>query len=254
MNRLYTIPISHYCERARWALDRGKVPYQEIRHLQGFHYFSSYYHAFSPTVPILKTKEGTFKNSDDILMWANQKMELPVRIYPEDSTKTLQIVELEKYYTEILGPAGRLWMYTFMLKEMKTVQKYSKMHGLPGWEVALMPVVFPLVKNFLRKRLREKPESRSLSKKGVEAIFNQTATFLEDGRSLHMGDRFSAADLTFASMAAAVLLPENYGVTLPKLDELPAEMADQIYQWRQHPAGQFALRIFRDHRNLVSRS
>lgn len=254
MNRLYTIPISHFCERARWALDRGKIPYQEIRHLQGFHYASSFLHAFSPTMPILKTKDGTFKSSDDILMWANAKMEMPVRIYPEDSNKTLRVVELEKYYTDILGPAGRLWMYTYMLKEQKTIRKYSKLHDVPGWQLALMPVLFPFVKKFLRSRLRENPESRQLSKKGIEVILDQTASFLEDGRNLHLGDRFSAADLTFASMAAPAILPENYGVPLPKLDELPAEMADQIYQWRQHPAGQFALRIYRDHRNLVSRT
>src|SRR5665648_147371 len=34
---LVTIPISHYCEKARWALDRAGVPYRERRHLQGLH-------------------------------------------------------------------------------------------------------------------------------------------------------------------------------------------------------------------------
>ncbi|MCW3023116.1 MAG: Glutathione S-transferase family protein, partial [Conexibacter sp.] len=30
---LVTIPISHYCEKARWALDRAGVAYEERRHL-----------------------------------------------------------------------------------------------------------------------------------------------------------------------------------------------------------------------------
>ena len=35
--RLVTIPISHYCEKARWALDRAGIPYREERHVQGIH-------------------------------------------------------------------------------------------------------------------------------------------------------------------------------------------------------------------------
>ena len=30
---LITIPISHYCEKARWALDRAGVAYRERAHL-----------------------------------------------------------------------------------------------------------------------------------------------------------------------------------------------------------------------------
>jgi glutathione S-transferase len=35
--RLITIPISHYCEKARWALERAGLPYREERHVQGIH-------------------------------------------------------------------------------------------------------------------------------------------------------------------------------------------------------------------------
>ena len=33
--RLITIPISHYCEKARWALDRAALAFREERHVQG---------------------------------------------------------------------------------------------------------------------------------------------------------------------------------------------------------------------------
>lgn len=28
-SRLLTIPISHYCEKARWALEHAGIPYRE---------------------------------------------------------------------------------------------------------------------------------------------------------------------------------------------------------------------------------
>ena len=37
VRRLITIPISHYCEKARWALDRAGLAYREERHVQGVH-------------------------------------------------------------------------------------------------------------------------------------------------------------------------------------------------------------------------
>ena len=34
---LITIPVSHFCEKARWALDRFNIPYDEQPHCPGFH-------------------------------------------------------------------------------------------------------------------------------------------------------------------------------------------------------------------------
>ncbi|GMR18278.1 MAG: hypothetical protein BMS9Abin33_0684 [Gammaproteobacteria bacterium] len=34
--------MSHYCEKARWALERLDIDYHEERHLQGFHYLRTY--------------------------------------------------------------------------------------------------------------------------------------------------------------------------------------------------------------------
>ncbi len=42
--RLLTIPISHYGERARWALDWAGVDYEETHHLQMFSWFAAFAH------------------------------------------------------------------------------------------------------------------------------------------------------------------------------------------------------------------
>ena len=55
MRRLITIPMSHYCEKARWALDRLGLRYVEERHLQVFHYPRTYWFSRGPTVPVLIT-------------------------------------------------------------------------------------------------------------------------------------------------------------------------------------------------------
>ncbi len=82
----------------------------------------------------------------------------------------------------------------------------------------------------------------------VRSVFATVDELLSDGRSYLVGKKFGAADLTFASLAAPVLLPRNYGSPLPSLGEVPGELLTQIEDFRSSPAGDFALRIYRDHR------
>jgi glutathione S-transferase len=69
----------------------------------------------------------------------------------------------------------------------------------------------------------------------VRAVFDRVAERLGDGRPYLCGERFSAADLTFASLAASLLTPPEYGVPLPQPDELPPAMAAQVNEFRAHP-------------------
>jgi glutathione S-transferase len=247
-NRLITIPISHYCEKARWALEWCEIPYMEERHLQGFHYPHSFLAARSATLPVLKTSEGVYSDSTDILTWCDAKAAEKKKLYPRELALKKSVEDFEHYLDEEFGVAGRLWMYTFMLQEIPTILRYSKMHGVPKYELKLFPFVFPLVKGLINKVLKNTPTSRDDTLAIVNRTFDRVGEMLADGRPYLFGDHFTAADLTFASLAAALLLPENYGVKLPSVGELPSAMATQIIAWRMHPAGEFALKMYQQHR------
>ena len=73
------------------------------------------------------------------------------------------------------------------------------------------------------------------------------AGLLDGGKHL-CGDRFSAADLTFAALSASVSVPPVYGVSLPQPDALPPETAELVERVRDHPAGRYALAMFAEHR------
>ena len=73
--RLITIPISHFCEKARWALDRAGVEYVEQRHLQVIHVLAARRAGGGRTVPVLVTAEGRVcPESSDILRWADTQV------------------------------------------------------------------------------------------------------------------------------------------------------------------------------------
>ena len=56
--RLITIPISHYCEKARWALERAEIPYREEPHLQAIHWAHVWRAGRGRTAPVLVTEDG----------------------------------------------------------------------------------------------------------------------------------------------------------------------------------------------------
>jgi len=77
---------------------------------------------------------------------------------------------------------------------------------------------------------------------------DNVAELLSDGRPYLAGDAFGAADLTFASLAAAVIWPPGYGVALPDPDRVSPAAAALVRSAREHPAGGHALRMFETER------
>ncbi len=112
-----------------------------------------------------------------------------------------------------------------------------------------MELGFALAGRFLRRRLRISDERTVADVAGICAVFDDVAARVAERRYL-VGDAFSAADLTFACMAAPVLAPTEYGSPLPRVDELPPALRELVEELRLHPAGAYALRLFREERRL----
>src|SRR5215208_7126088 len=105
--RLVTIPISHYCEKARWALERAGIPYREERHVQIVHRVASRRAGGGGTVPVLVAPEGVFAQSADILAYADGHTAPATRLYPEAPRLHAEVVALERDFDADLGPEGR---------------------------------------------------------------------------------------------------------------------------------------------------
>src|SRR5205807_1393702 len=81
--RLITIPISHYCEKARWALDRGGIAYREEPHIQGLHRYYARRAGGARTAPVLVTPEGAIGDSEHILESADAHGDPSLRLFGE---------------------------------------------------------------------------------------------------------------------------------------------------------------------------
>ncbi|MGH2900049.1 MAG: glutathione S-transferase family protein [Solirubrobacteraceae bacterium] len=245
---LITIPISHFCEKARWALDRAGVDWEERAHLQVLHW-AAVRRAGSKdrTVPVLVCGSTVLSQSADILAFADERAPAERRIYPRDPGEAAAVRELERDFDTRLGPEGRRWLYEHMRGRRALVRKYAPT-GVPRWERLGLPIAYGTVARIIDRHFDIDAQTAARSLDAVRATFDEVGERLRDGRPFLMGERFTAADLTFSALSAAVLSPPGYGVPLPQLDELPPAMAAVAGDLREHPAGAHALRMFREER------
>jgi glutathione S-transferase len=240
---LVTIPISHYCEKARWALERCGVPYRERAHLQVIHWLAVKRAGGGRTAPVLVCGSTVLSESADIVAFADSRA-TGQRLYPDDAA---EVRALESDFDERLGPHGRRWMYDELRGQTHLVRKYGAT-GVPAWERRALPLAFPLVSRVIDRYLDITPESSAASLQTVRDVFTSVGERLSDGRRYLAGDRFTAADLAFAALAAPLLVPRGYGVPLPDVHELPGRMATVVRELRDHPAGRHALEMYRSER------
>ncbi len=244
MLRLITIPISHYCEKARWALDRAGIPYREERHIQGVHQIAARRAGGGNTVPVLVTPDGVLAESADILAWVDERTPAADRLLPDEP----EVAALCRRFDEKLGPHGRRLMYVHVLKDKQLVLSFNNA-GVPRWEDRAIRLGWPLVLRFAKHRLEIRPGVEHHDERVVWSEFDHVAELLADGRPYLCGERFTAADLTFAALAAPMVVPPEYTVRLPQPeDAVPEEPRAMIERAREHPAGRHALDMFRRHR------
>jgi len=245
VNRLLTIPISHYCEKARWALDRAKIEYVEEGHAPVLHW-----RATTPqhtrTVPVLLTHGSVLKSSNEILRWCDARSLEGEHLYPNEPSDRREVEELEAHFDAKLGPATRRWAYSFLLPDRKrSIEVLGT--GIPAGERALFVKMFPLIARAMRRGMGITPDGAARSLDRVRAIFAEVSSRLSDGRRYLIGSRFTAADLTFAALAIPAVAPPQFA-WLPPWDTLPAAMRAEMQAFRATPAGEFALRVYREER------
>ncbi len=267
-DRLITIPVSHYCEKTRWALKRLQVPFIEERHMPPFHRFAtrSLKDSASPptatgqmsllnrlviqivggqSVPVLVTETKIFSSSDEILHYVDSIAPEHLKLYPTNLEQRRSVDELVELFDTVFAPAVRLWAYSYIMSQPNLV-KPLWCEGVPWFEKLLFPFVFPWMRTNVTQMYGIDDTSIDRSYNVICDVFDRVNGLLADGRMYLVGDRFSAADLGFMTLAAALVSPPNYGVKLPEHDKLPTQMATDMKAFQTSLAGTFVLRLYQE--------
>ena len=155
--------------------------------------------------------------------------------------------KLEDLFDTKLGPSTRVWFYFYLLDNRELMLKLFG-DGVEPVEQQVFAIVFPCIQAAMRPWMNITAESSKAAEETIKRIFEEVSGMLADGRTYLIGDSLSAADISFACLAAPVIWPPEYSAWLPNLSEIPGEMQSVIEELRAPAAGKYALRLFREER------
>jgi glutathione S-transferase len=242
--RLITIPISHYCEKARWALERARVAYDEEGHAPLLHWRATF-PLHTRTVPILVTNGAVLTESTDIVRWADART-TEAHLYPDDPQLRREVDELVELFDRKLGPATRRYAYFHVLPHKKRALELVTT-GVPDGERRMISSLWKPITTMMRRGMKVDEQGAERSMARIKAIFAEVEGRLSDGRRYLVGKHFSAADLAFAALASPVLGPVQ-NAFMPPIEMWPPSMQPAGKALRETVAGKFALRMWREER------
>jgi cytochrome P450/glutathione S-transferase len=246
---MISIPVSPYCEMARWLLDRLRIPYHEECHAPVFHVLAVRRHGGSGSVvPVVDTSDAALTDARQVVDYYERRAPEQQRLFPTEARARADTQALFDLFFDQFGVAVRAWAYAYMLPHNRAASIRVWTERAPRFERLAVPVVFPLLVAAMRRSLELKADTIPQQRAVMDAAFAQVEARLADGRRFLTGDRFTAADLAFAALAAPAVLPPEYGGPMPTLADLPPPMRADVEQIRARPAGQFILRLYREHR------
>ena len=228
--RFITIRFSHYCEKVRWAMDHRGFAYREEPHTPGFHRLATRSLGAHGTVPVLLSDGRMLDDSTAILLYVDEHGRRGQPLLPAEEPARADCLAWESRFDKELGPHTRRLCYYHLLPERDVVLQLMRGAGA-AWERAALPWIFPVLRLGMRRGMHIDAAGAQRSRQKIDTLFADIAKHLESGQRYLVGDRFTAADLTFAALAAPVLFPKEYVpgmVELRALPSFPKALADLI--------------------------
>ena len=246
MFKLISIRISPFCELARWVLERQGIPYREECHAPILSLPFSWAADRSLNVPVVVAPDATLEVKD-FLDYIDMRARASDKIFPMDAGERREAEQIVASLLTGLAITVRQYAYANMLPNRKVTSTLMVVR-VPWWEWAFVKGLYPLQKWLMRKALKITPESTEQARVAILSQFQEFSKRLGPGREFLVGNRLTAVDLVFAAGTAPVTVPPEYGAPFPKISDMPEAMQATVRSVQATPAGQHALRIYREYR------
>jgi glutathione S-transferase len=244
---LWHISISHYNEKARWALDFKRTPHRRRAIPGGFHMLVALAltRGEGYTFPILELDGEAISDSTAIIGALERRCPDPA-LYPEDPIERRRALDLEEYFDEELAPPMRLLAFHEITRDPERLSGLmdpflpSAVRGSQAARDAAARFVSAFTA--LRYGVRSE-EAAERSRDAVIAALDRLEAEL-DGDQYLVGDRFGVADLTAAALFYPLVLPPEG----PELGDPPVGFQRFRQPLQNRPGYEWVAQMYRRHR------
>jgi glutathione S-transferase len=244
---LYQFIISHFCEKARWALDHKQVAYRQRSLVPGLHIPVIKRLTGHTTVPVLVDGGLVVRGSGAIIDHLDAVR--PARpLTPSDTATAARVRARELDLDRRLGETIRQIAYFHLLGEGDLVQQMWAQE-ITGWQRWVLPVVFPVARRVVGRMY----ELEAQSVRAAEVVFAEAMAELDAQYEADLwlqGGCFGRLDLTVAALLAPLVEPPGHRVAWPA--QRPAAWAAWCAQFDQSPTVRRVRDLYAQHRRPVA--
>jgi glutathione S-transferase len=195
---------------------------------------------------LLVSAERVVHGSGAIIDWAESAMTDPSkRLSPESEFKE-ECRALEERLDDVAGVHVRRYYYSEAMVDHPDSVRPIFTRDLAPAERQSLDENWGLVRQLMMGAMDLGPEQRQESRRIVEDELDWFDGLLADDRRFLLGDRFSRADITAASLLAPLALPKEhptYGML-----EVPPRARTDLALWAGRPTLAWVREIYREHR------
>jgi glutathione S-transferase len=240
---LWHIPLSHFSEKVRWALDYKGIAHR--RRVLGVDYLIRAWRATGRgTLPILFLDGRAIGDSTAIIA-ALEAHEPEPALYPADAAARERALALEDDLDEGLGPAIRAAMVGPLFRSDPDVALRALTTDMPDQAYRMLRPLVRIFPAFYRFRHNIDDAKLETDRATVQAALDRVERERE-GRPYLVGDAFTIADLTAAALLSPLLQPAE--IQYPMRVEMPPYLQEYRNRLLAHPTTQWAAGIYRRHR------
>ena len=227
---LWHIPISHYNEKARWALDWKGIEHTKRAPTPGAHMAVALWltRGRHSTFPVLQIDGRTIGDSSAIIAALDEIQPEP-RLIPEEPDERARALELEEFFDEQVAPHLRLLAFHEMRRDPAALGRFTRTllpARLADSETALAGATrFSGLFAQARYRVADEDAAAEARAKTIAAVDRLDAELEASGGEHLVGGRFTSADLT----AASVLMP----LVKPPLGSVHLEFPEALERFRE---------------------
>lgn len=242
--QLITFAISHFCEKARWALDWHGIRYTEARWAAGPHILLTRRLGVpTTTLPILVEDGRALQGSDRIIDWTDARDPRPERsLTPPEGDAEARGVEARAGGT--VGAQIRRLIYAETLTHHPEAVRPGLFQDAPPVQRAVGRMLWPLLRRLTIKVLDAAPPAAADARARLDGEIAWIDGLLSDGRRFLVADRFGRADIAVASLLAPLARPPEH--TLYAGLPLPPALMDDVGRWSERPTMRWVRQLYRD--------
>ena len=240
---LYQFAFSHYNEKVRWTLDWKGLPSRRESLLPGFHTGATRRAADATQTPVITYDGEGVAGSTDIGRFLDARH--PERpLWPADGAEAARVDEWVTWLDDEVGPAVRLALFHELFEDRAYAGEVFTT-GRTGWKASAYRRMMPVLTKALRGRMSIDDANAATARETVAKALDRVAEGTAE-RGYLVGDGFTFADLTAASLLMPLTFPDEVPFEMPTR---PSAILDGwLAKWAGHPAVRWTRETWRRHR------